>query len=1037
MQIIVLVAFPLLFLLLLAPKSKKLGSIRYILAFAITFFAYMGHSESALYIVAALLIIPFLQNGWRLSASMSGALGLIYLIDFSSAARYYTVYPVVNIAGFGTTVLSLLFFFSLIITAFSLIFNYSKRTYALIQFPISRLQKIWSRSSAKLIAILSFLIIVTYLSTFIVWLSVLPTYRTWLTFGFDGSIPWYFYPLILGVVGLISLSSSLYFLFTGKWHVLKMLSPFYLLAILSIVFTPYYLDYRMAKHLYLSLSIITGFSTAILIESITKGAAEMHFLTSVKRVIVKINGPLVAGFLLLIIIILSIPSTIMFVQSETYLGNQGLETYNGGPAIASVLPRRVPLTTEELQALEFIQRNIDPVKDPVLTLPRGSVNQFSEVVDIGGSWIVQSNRFMPLFEVNQAQEFFNLINKIKPKYIYLNWLDKQSLQFDSKYSNSFFKGIMNYLPVAYSNSKVTIYSVPQFSCISSTSEVGVLSDVSDQYLNALAFANINYTIVTLSDYRRLGVHTLIVQNNPVKAVLTELTKWVAEGNRVIVLSLPRTPQPVFQVNNGSISNVIANSSNMIVLNSGNIQVRNQGRVVFDKDEQGQYTLAGEINLQQSTDADNHLGMIFSYQDNNNYYYFFLRENKAILYKMYQGQDSEVWSVAFNRQQGTQQIIIDVNSSIFGFKVNGQNLGSFVESNPIKHGFTGYRWLNIEGQLGSMSTLKMPENREIDGISGNGGSLKFENISATDFQASGLPAGSTVNSYYIKNGQNVSVFSCSIPYASAKITYVDFPSLLQLLLVSKNFKTILEVAGINLPTNQPVTQALVISQPINYLQGSVNLTGVVQVESFSIIFPSDVNVTTNHYLLQDAQKESLLNSITSFNAKSLVLTSDETSNNGYISLIVSLPITLVNQTEKQTANTNSYTLALQNNSDTLTVVAKDPKITVNGNTIFNNAFMSIEIQNRTTTTNGQTITASGQTHFEVTGIDNEVIQISGFVTDANINVQRAVCPWDEWNINTARILVNYPQWTVLLFFVSIVLSLSIYKMAKKSSHTKFI
>ena len=125
------------------------------------------------------------------------------------------------------------------------------------------------------------------------------------------------------------------------------------------------------------------------------------------------------------------------------------------------------LLSDHIEACDFIRLHT-PKNASVLTVT--SLSGF-KLIGISGlpnhrvitAYSVATESF-PYFAAQNPENVFHMLAKSQVRYIFLSSEDLQKIQSDIGYRNGFiYNHLLKYLPIAFENSKVTIYELPEIS----------------------------------------------------------------------------------------------------------------------------------------------------------------------------------------------------------------------------------------------------------------------------------------------------------------------------------------------------------------------------------------------------------------------------------------------------------------------------------------------------------------------------------------------------------------------------------------------
>jgi hypothetical protein len=1046
LQLTSLVAGPLLLSLAYVPGMRALGGLRYLLFSITAFFAYMGHPEALVFLALILLTLPLMQDGWKFGSSLIGAFLCILVVDFLAPGRYYTVFPQIALFGGEVGLLYLLLISSIFFTTLSVSVQLGRRRVAAF---LRGLGDGFSENTVAIICVAASVFALSmYILSFGVWSLVQSSYVTWLTFGVNGSVPWYLYPLRFGVVELIALCGSIYLLLSRKTSALRFLSPFYLLMLIALLLSPYYLEYRMDKYVYLGLSVIAGYSVADLVSLLSKTSSLAGFAGHGRTL--RIDGRKVASVVVIAILVTSMPSEILFLEASHELTSQ-----NGNSMVlqelARVLPGRTPPSSTEMAALTWLSLNINPLTDGVLMVPNsgGSYNVGSGaelLSDYGGAWNVLTDRYVPIFRVTDAANFFELAGNIQPKYAYITSADARTLASNPVYANSYLKEMVKQFPVAYNNSEVTIYRIPRVSPPSQGSAVGILPEISNVEFTSLAMGGLNYSVVTDSNYNLSSIKTLILGRPPVGGLLDDLLGWVRAGGNLVSLYY-MNESSVFTVHNGTIEGLQIGSSNLVALQNGTLVTKDEGNVIFDRKATGQFALSGEVEALTPTSSDNHLGLIFDYQNSSNYYYLFERPDNLVLYKVYKGVGLEVYhNPNFVRQAGFHDLEVESDSPVLYFLVDGAVVGQYNDSSPLPGGYVGYQWYHLASELGPMALVTSTSGHiSADGVEIGSNQSSVGNVTVPSLTMSELPRNASNVSYFTENGTPVSIAAFSQPIGKGTVTYVDMPIFENA--YSTPLTSIREISqataifgnlGVRFPNVQNINSPPApLTQPIDYVFGTINMNGTVTIQSNYITAPwAGLNVESNDGAITGTLDSLSVGDFANMTATCNFGTILDSTTGSYPALELETPVTLtidfgrnallaITTTDSQgnvqtfTNHGDKLTLTLSNRAGVIPIVAETPSVITDGAVKMTYA----AIGDAYAFGRYGPLVITGHSRFEVQSADNGIIRLSDLSTVGQLAFQQPAQElWNEWNIPwTTNAILEYAFVVLWLCLVTMYLS----------------
>ena len=353
----------------------------------------------------------------------------------------------------------------------------------------------------------------------IIWAIVFNTYGRLPAEGsiVGHTVPWYDWANRLGVTGLLAIFGFVYLLSTRRN--LLQYAPLILLVLVSLLIGRffhkynYYMEDRVTFFIMIPCTIMASYVVIKI----------FYFLKN------RLNGfrYILLGFFLLLIII---PGFLpyLLVNESVDLGYWLAEHGSNSK-----------LTNSEIDSFNFLRLNTPP-NCSVLTLTLRSQRLLSYA---GLSRLqVYVNRDPSI--VLSPRSFAALLYSLRETqlgYIFMTSEDEAIL--NRSYYAGFLGGhLLEYLPVAFRNDKVTIYKLPVFSPPSDSSKIAFVlrrtlnwNDIFS--LSALALSKVNYSIVLDNDPLKWRFSTLILvydkelnENN-----INDYLKWVSVGGHLIVI----------------------------------------------------------------------------------------------------------------------------------------------------------------------------------------------------------------------------------------------------------------------------------------------------------------------------------------------------------------------------------------------------------------------------------------------------------------------------------------------------------------------
>ncbi len=470
-------------------SKKELPASKYFLIFSVTIAAlYLTHVTEAVVFTVFLAIYAMVsKNGsLKLDAALKGSLiGFVFASFIFYVFSQFTSRFFFNLPLFASIVLpSVLLTVSLIVRHF-----HSKIPSA--KYPLKEFLK----STPKIIVILS---IFAYVAAMFAFFSLSNSFHTWQVDSL-GVVPWFMYPLILGITGVLSLP-TLYYIAKGsdsllglKFFVAFMFFAFFAGALVSIMniyfFSVDYWEKRFVWFIKIPLALLSPIPLLLLIDRLRKRFSIPELKT-------------VASIAL-------IGTVCLYGVSTTFLN---MEYWND----VATNPENYP-SSVELDAIDNLKKILD--NDPkawVLTVT--DVSSALLVFAAPGDTLILKQLIYDVHTPELALTELYRSSKNSHPYIYIANRDKIYL---NNYPNSFFSQYLLTLSVAFKNSEVTIYNASQPSYPQLYSETALILpfDQSIQQNTAMAYFMLsydlnNYTVVYDTDHNALNYSTLMLSFDP-------------------------------------------------------------------------------------------------------------------------------------------------------------------------------------------------------------------------------------------------------------------------------------------------------------------------------------------------------------------------------------------------------------------------------------------------------------------------------------------------------------------------------------------
>jgi hypothetical protein len=488
------------------------GIVRYALVsvtVAAGYLIYISLIVFFVFIFAASIIIwkrENLQLYRRYAISIILGLLLVALADAIMGGTYYTYGDALTQYGFS------LFYGTLALAAFSYLLSFIKGS-------------VWTNmklnlkaKKAKIKVSISVLIAGFYGLCFVIVNEVLQNYGT---LPIDNHVvPWYAWPVRLGISGLIALPGAIYLIKRSddirRHSFFIFLIPVSLLIGTILAIYPFYYEDRVTFLVMVPILILASFTL-------------VTFSEKIRRVNLK-GKEVLLGLVLTTILVLGFMIPLFAEEAIDYnywSNGNGLSNY-------------------ELEGLNFLRLNT-PANSSVLALtarsqyllPYAGLSDMQTRVDRDVSTITG---------ISSIDSAFYILSQSHVKYIYIGEGDLPQLEDSNSFSGFIKDYLLKYLPIAFQNQEVTIYDVQSFSIptISNTAlvtpnlDTGYIADDFDQsynnsnHLNFCSVLNLG-NMITLETDNSHNNHDFTMSVNVDPNVFPYLTiTWKTDGTNLNV-----------------------------------------------------------------------------------------------------------------------------------------------------------------------------------------------------------------------------------------------------------------------------------------------------------------------------------------------------------------------------------------------------------------------------------------------------------------------------------------------------------------------
>ncbi len=418
-----------LLLIYLVCSKEELNTKRLFLISIVTAYGYLGHIfDICVFLVFFLfMVLVFdlkkMSIYRRMGASIFIGLVIVVIMNLFDPAHRYS--------GF-----LLIFSLSLTVLAMFVSFLREKIRFEDVTIAIGKLNKLAKSRCAKIVACFS--LVYLFGLGILTYLYVFPNFNIGATFfdtkyGNGGQIvPWYSYPIIMGTAGFLSIAGVLYFL-TRESEKKEEFYPYLMLAISTLLIAlglrlfPITEESRLLTYLWVPICVFAGYS-------VSKLSGRFY------RIRPTLKKKTIFSAIFVIILITGLLSTLEYVEV--------LSTMNAAS---------FPISSQEFEALNYIRFNI-PLNDTVLTL---SSESSDAITGFGGTLNVISGDYAEtFFQLIEPQNVLNQLLNMRVKYIYIGPEDLELINSTPSIKDGYIcSQLFQSLPIAYRNSKVTVYLV--------------------------------------------------------------------------------------------------------------------------------------------------------------------------------------------------------------------------------------------------------------------------------------------------------------------------------------------------------------------------------------------------------------------------------------------------------------------------------------------------------------------------------------------------------------------------------------------------
>jgi hypothetical protein len=583
---LIIIGLPAGFILLGLIREIINSKFKYILILtAISTLGVFSHDEFYFFIIiASILPIVFrLDAKSSLYAAILSALLITILTDIIFPGKYYTVREIFGIPLIFLTLLFVILMWILYVGGIVYRIHFPKTMRVALKRIIDG-----SRFNFALGVVTVSIVAYLYVFTFIVWgqLSIGIVQAHTVDNG-QRIVPWYLYPMRLGVAGLFGLAFILSYLFK-RYE--KEVFIFGIIAIVSFLLGPYYDVYRFNKYIMVGM---VGFASILIYKILFFIIQNLKFRT------------LVCGILIGIIITSSGLSVLMYAGYTAL----GLENPNYRPFNLSLGQRHFP-SPSDMRLINFLHNQLINPKTDFVTAPANEFAVYQGLIaKLEGFVSTSITKFSqsPLtLNSSTLEGLYNLLDYGDTRYIIL---PKKSIHSAGLPGTIIDFALQNFKK-SYEDDDYIVLAVPSLAPPSSKGgdialiyqKNEVLSSISSKKI--LPYNNGSFIIGGNSNFNSSN------NNNPT---------FARAGNIALENNNSNTTKILRITNNTNTAILYGNSTNQAVIWSKPIQqpinyIEGKFRVV-------------EENL--DSDTDNHAGIVWF--DGHKVWYAFLRDRSISIY----------------------------------------------------------------------------------------------------------------------------------------------------------------------------------------------------------------------------------------------------------------------------------------------------------------------------------------------------------------------------------------------------------------------
>ncbi|MDP9289312.1 MAG: hypothetical protein M3P08_14110 [Thermoproteota archaeon] len=454
---------------------------------AVSFLGIISHDEFGLFlIITPLLPLIFRITGKRpVYVAVLLALSVIIINSLFPTGQDYRARGID-----GVPFIILYFVFAILLYAL-----YESRILDRFKTPevLSKLSKLLSnKRRVRFVLCVSIVSAVCYfyVLSFIIWNIQNPAFDVRLNTNGQHVVPLYFYPLRLGITGLVGLAFVLSYLFK-KFE--KEVFVFGIIVIIAVLTGPYYDEHRFSKYI---MAAMAGLASLFI----------YRILSGIQTPTLKIS--LINGIILGLIVTSSSLSVLM------YEGYSALGVQNSNKNFDNSLPARHFPSDTDLQFLDFLRNNlnlrVDNLAMPEQTLGhpyQGLGRLIESFVGLPVSKITQSTSTL---QGTSIEDFYKLLRYTNAKFIII---PKDYGQTNGLSDVLYFAYL--HFQKAYEDNNYWVFSVPSMEPPTSGANITLVShrsledyDISNVWNKTLMYTTTNFNVPILKD-----IHSIVLSGD--------------------------------------------------------------------------------------------------------------------------------------------------------------------------------------------------------------------------------------------------------------------------------------------------------------------------------------------------------------------------------------------------------------------------------------------------------------------------------------------------------------------------------------------